>query len=564
MNLKKKATSLLLMITMLALLLSGGAMDIGVHAESVGLTPITSWKYATHRASQKSQIDKVYQLVKKNTSSAVASKLYDVMYVADYRPAVNGGSNWRSGWISSVYDKGLDRTVTFSSSQGCFSYANFISKYVHSTTGKKIYIPQSNPSVNDVKSFLQTNARPGEHFHFFNTVYGKEHSFIFLASDSEGFYVLSSYAGGNVDLFYCTYQKFHSVLRYDNGPPVVLYDTKETPSSGNVNYSDPSQCKVSFQRTLRYTGSSMQGNDVLYMQTCLKYLGYAITPDGWYGSGTASVVKKFQSDHSLSPVDGICGSVTWNAIEKAVDLKKNPTRSPAVASPTLSSVVIKKKPAKLTYSVGDSLNTSGMTLTLKYTDGTTKDITSGFSCSPAKLTNAGQQKIVVTYGGKSTGYYVDVQKVISSVVIKKKPGKLNYTVGDTLSTSGMTLTLKYDDGTTKDVTSGFSCSPAKLTNAGQQKIVVTYGSKSTGFYVDVEKVVSSVTIKKKPGKLTYSVGDSLNTSGMTLTVKYTDGTTKDVTSGFSCSPAKLTNAGQQKIVVTYGSKSTGFYVNVQS
>ena len=45
---------------------------------------------------------------------------------------------------------------------------------------------------------------------------------------------------------------------------------------------------------------------------------------------------------------------------------------------------------------------------LSYTDGTTAEITSGYTYTPSKLTTAGQQKIVVTYGGKSTGFYVTV------------------------------------------------------------------------------------------------------------------------------------------------------------
>ena len=577
MNLKKKVISVLLMMTMLALLLPGGAMDTSVYADSAGLTPISSWKYATHRATTGSHVNKVYQLAKKNTTSAIATKLYDVMFKADYRPAVNGGSTWRSGYITSVYDKGLDRTMTFPSSQGCFSYANFISQYVHGTTGKKLYIPQSRPSVNDVKTFLQSYARPGEHFHFYNTVYGKEHSFIFLASDSEGFYVLSSYAAGNVDLFYCTYEKFHSVLRYDNGPPVVLYDTKATAISAAVNGSssskgtsasstaDPASYKVSFQRTLRYSGSAMQGSDVLYMQVCLQYLGYSITTDGWYGSGTVTAVKKFQTDHSLRPVDGICGSGTWKAVEQAVAAKKQPPASPAVtaAAPTVASLKVKALPDKQLYTVGESLVSSGFRLEVTYSNGTTKVVTSGFTFSPSQFKTAGQQKVSVSYGGKSTSFTVTVKKGLSSVAIRKKPDKLTYSVGDSLKTSGMVLRLAYSDGSTKDITSGFSCSPSQLKNQGQQKVVVTYGGQSTGFYVTVQKAVTSIAIRKKPDKLTYSVGDSLKTSGMVLRLTYSDGSTKDVTGGFSCSPGKLTKSGQQKVVVTYGGHSTGFYVTVR-
>ena len=71
--------------------------------------------------------------------------------------------------------------------------------------------------------------------------------------------------------------------------------------------------------------------------------------------------------------------------------------------------------------------------------------------------------------------------------------------------------------------------------------------------------VSAVTIKSMPTKKTYTVGESFNSAGMKMEVTYTDNTTKEITSGFTCTPSgKLNTAGQQKIVVTYGGKSTGF------
>ena len=585
MNVKKKRMSFLLMAIVIAVLLPSGALETTVYAESLGLTPISSWRYATHRASSGKQVDKVYQLAKAKASSSVAARLHDVMYDATYRPAVNGGSKWRSGWITSVYDKGLDTTVTFSGSQGCFSYANYISKYVRGSTGQRRLIPQDKPSAEDIRLFLEANADPGEHFHFFNTVYGREHSFIYLASDKEGFYVLSSSAGANVEVFYCTYKKFLNVLRYDNGPPVVLYDTNGSSSgaglgassrSTQVSYSDPAKCKVLYQRVLRPSGST-RGSDVTYMQCCLKYLGYSITVDGCYGNGTAAVVKKFQSDHGVKPVDGICGLVTWNAIEKAVAQKKNPSRTPvltasatsvapaAPAAPTVSSVSVKQVPDREVYTVGETFNAAGLRLKVTYSDGTSENVTSGFTCSPSgQFSRAGQQKIVVTYGGKSTGFYVNVMKAVSSVLVKSKPSKTTYTVGETFNTKGLTLKVTYSDGTSENVTSGFTCSPSgQFSKAGQQKIVVTYGGQSTGFFVNVVKEVASVSIKTKPSKTAYTVGEALNTKGLTLKVTYSDGTSENVTSGFTCSPSgQFSKAGQQKIVVTYGGQSTGFFVTV--
>ena len=71
-----------------------------------------------------------------------------------------------------------------------------------------------------------------------------------------------------------------------------------------------------------------KGDDVALLQTDLYKLGYGLGVygiDGNYGRDTEKDVKAFQSDHKLV-VDGICGPMTWDALQKAVSaLESNPT-----------------------------------------------------------------------------------------------------------------------------------------------------------------------------------------------------------------------------------------------
>ena len=63
-----------------------------------------------------------------------------------------------------------------------------------------------------------------------------------------------------------------------------------------------------------------KGQDVVDCQTMLYKLGYGLGVwgiDGDYGAQTERAVKEFQSDHRLT-VDGVCGPMTWDALEKAV------------------------------------------------------------------------------------------------------------------------------------------------------------------------------------------------------------------------------------------------------
>ncbi len=230
----------------------------------------------------------------------------------------------------------------------------------------------------------------------------------------------------------------------------------------------------------------------------------------------------------------------------------------------LDSISIKTKPNKINYFVGETLNTSGLSLTASYSDGKTNTISSGFTCTPTTFNAAGTQKITVSYGGKSTSFNVTVENVVlSSVVVKSNPNKTTYNVGDTLNTTGLTLTATFNNGTTQTISSGFTCTPKTLSTAGTQKITVTYEGKAASFNVIVEEVVvTSLTVKTAPTKTSYYVGDTLNTNGLTLTATYNNGTTKTISSGFTCTPTTLSTVGTQKITVTYGGKTTSFDVSV--
>ena len=56
----------------------------------------------------------------------------------------------------------------------------------------------------------------------------------------------------------------------------------------------------------------------------------------------------------------------------------------------------------------------------------------------------------------------DGAATLISVDIENLPQRVNYYSGDTLSAEGLTLTLTYDDGTTKTVSEGFDCSPTSF------------------------------------------------------------------------------------------------------
>lgn len=77
-------------------------------------------------------------------------------------------------------------------------------------------------------------------------------------------------------------------------------------------------------------------------------------------------------------------------------------------------------------------------------------------------------------------------------------------------------------------------------------------------------VEETLDIISLPEKLNYCVGESINTRGLVVGVTYPDGTKENIDEGFYCSPEVLTQAGSQKILVTYSKGTAEFTVNVSS
>ncbi len=279
-----------------------------------------------------------------------------------------------------------------------------------------------------------------------------------------------------------------------------------------------------------------------------------------YNNGTTANVTDYYVSYDFSSA----GTKTVTVSYKYNGVTVSTTLSVTVVNPTISSIAVATKPTKTSYYVGDTLNTSGLTLTASYNDGSTETVSSGFTCSPTTLSTAGTQTITVSYGGKTTTFTVTVTAVtLSSISVATKPTKTSYYVGDTLNTSGLTLKATYNNGTSKTISSGFTCSPTSLSTAGTQTITVSYGGKSTTFTVTVNTVtLSSISIASNPTKTSYAVGDTLDTTGLILTATYNNGTTETVSSGFTCTPTSLDTAGTQKITVSYGGMTTSFNVEV--
>ena len=102
---------------------------------------------------------------------------------------------------------------------------------------------------------------------------------------------------------------------------------------------------------------------------------------------------------------------------------------------TVTGMELLSAPTKLTYTKGESLNTSGLTLRLKKYSGATEDVTKGFTCEPTVLDTVGTQTITVKYGEKTVTFDVTVTEAVASV-----PSSVSSSVKAPSSQSSSSLT----------------------------------------------------------------------------------------------------------------------------
>ena len=153
---------------------------------------------------------------------------------------------------------------------------------------------------------------------------------------------------------------------------IILYTApnpsywRDGASTTPVSSDDPSNYKVPFSRALYVRDNwsinqRMHGNDVLYLQKMLQFMGYTIETDSWYGPATAAVVKRFQSDYGVTPVDGDAGPITWAALESAVAKKKQAsqnTSTTTTTSVTTNTLKIVTQPTNKSAKNGESVKLS--------------------------------------------------------------------------------------------------------------------------------------------------------------------------------------------------------------
>lgn len=201
----------------------------------------------------------------------------------------------------------------------------------------------------------------------------------------------------------------------------------------------------------------------------------------------------------------------------------------------------------------------------------------------------GEQTLIIEYNGKTWSHKIKIiedNRELQSVFLSPVPAKKEYKTGESLDLGNAKLNAVYKNvntgetetdkniDITSDMISGFDTS-----TEGEKEVTVTFTdakgrTASTSFNITVvedNRTVESIKIKTPPNKIEYKVGESLDITGLTIDVNFTDGTSD---TGVSVSPGNVTGfdsdtPGIQTLTVTYTDKygneaSASFKVKVGS
>lgn len=248
-------------------------------------------------------------------------------------------------------------------------------------------------------------------------------------------------------------------------------------------------------------------------------------------TGAALTVKRGdtviepQSDGSYKLLKGV--AYTYTAVSNdegyepaAGEVTPTADGTQTVALKKVRSITLKGS-YKTEYEQRDELDTSGLTVTVTYTDGTTRDITEGFTVTGFDSTNAMEsQTLTVTYRGATAPYTIKInEKLFPSTVFNSLKGYATVEYSHNSSYTG-------EDGKEFVDEDGTLVSNNKKTKNASVTITITFledikTSELTFDYRISSESSDKVTIKKNSEQL-LSKGGTVDWTNQTIEVKAGD------------------------------------------
>lgn len=292
------------------------------------------------------------------------------------------------------------------------------------------------------------------------------------------------------------------------------------------------------------------------------------------------------------PVPSLAEETTETTVAPTEEMVTEPN------SVTVTGISVAAMPTKTSYQTGDSLELTGGSISVAYSDGTsqtvamTAEMVSGFN-----NTAAFTQTLTVSYEGFEAYFDVTVtapapsceteptattegttnatepsavsrtvqvsEKEISGIELTTTPTKIQYVVNqDELDIDGGVITVHYTDGSTETV----DLTAEMVTNFDNTYVhsyflIIRIGEWGTGYKIAIvesvdKPLVMDYSIDMGDSKTTYYQYESLELNGVTLTLEYSNGTieTVDVTSDM-VTDFDTSTTGYHSFIINYNGES---------
>ena len=272
-----------------------------------------------------------------------------------------------------------------------------------------------------------------------------------------------------------------------NGNPSSGNDSKIVIDFNNGISSNTDLIKINF----RVKETAPVGD----ISEAITYKMFVVTENEEESAGTTEKINLTVKDHAVEP-----------------DPEPDPDPEPTV---TYTELQITTPPTKTTYTEGESFNKAGMVVKAKYSDGSTKTISS-YSVSPSGALKTTDTSVTVSYTEngvtKMAAQSITVNKAqnatLSDIEITSNPTKTTYTEGERFNTDGMVVKAKYSDGTTKTIAkSNYTVSPSGDLKTTDKSVTISF---TEGGVTKTKSV--NITVNAKPANNTANNNTANNTA----------------------------------------------------
>lgn len=175
----------------------------------------------------------------------------------------------------------------------------------------------------------------------------------------------------------------------------------------------------------------------------------------------------------------------------------------------------------------------------------------GFTITPSVIKNKGENKVVVSYKGKTCILSVEGKSVES--ISASYTGEPLY-VGAAIPMGKVEVYAYFSDGSFERVRT-FSLSVPTVLKEGLNSVSVVYEGKSELIYIEGKAPLAVEEIYADYIGKPIIAGNAISKNDIEVQALYNDGTFKKVTN-FNISPSIVESEGENEITITYGDVST--------